>query len=128
MAEEKKKENIAPEEAAPPGPEKTPELAVGRGLDIGTCNLVSAAQSVEGQLIFRSLRNAFIDVEINDFTKKMLTKLGVQYVLHNRKMYVTGNPAFELANIFNRETRRPMASRGSSPPTKPTPCPLSGYW
>lgn len=91
------------------------DLAMGRGLDIGTCNLVSAGQKSDGTIVYRSLRNAFIDVEINDFTKKMLTKLGVQYVLHNRKMYVMGNPAFELANIFNRETRRPMASGLISP-------------
>ena len=74
-----------------------------------------AGQKSDGTIVYRSLRNAFIDVEINDFTKKMLTKLGVQYVLHNRKMYVMGNPAFELANIFNRETRRPMAAGLLSP-------------
>jgi hypothetical protein len=91
------------------------ELAVGRGLDIGTCNLVSAGRSVDGKAVYRSLRNAFIDVDVNDFTKKMLTKLGVQYVMHNRRMYVLGSPAFELANIFNRETRRPMASGLISP-------------
>jgi hypothetical protein len=95
--------------------EKGPELAIGRGLDIGTCNLVSAAQDQEGNILYRSLRNAFIDVEINDFTKKMLTKLGVQYILHQKRMYVVGNPAFELANIFNRETRRPMAAGLLSP-------------
>jgi hypothetical protein len=91
------------------------QLALGRGLDIGTCNLVSAAEKSDGNLTYRSLRNAFIDVDINDFTKKMLTKLGVQYVMHNRRMYVLGSPAFELANIFNRETRRPMASGLISP-------------
>jgi hypothetical protein len=91
------------------------QLAMGRGLDIGTCNLVSAAEKSDGNLTYRSLRNAFIDVDINDFTKKMLTKLGVQYVMHNRRMYVLGSPAFELANIFNRETRRPMASGLISP-------------
>jgi len=95
--------------------EKASTLALGRGLDIGTCNLVSASQQGDGNLTYRSLRNAFIDVDINDFTKKMLTKLGVQYVMHNKRMYVLGGPAFELANIFNRETRRPMASGLISP-------------
>jgi hypothetical protein len=101
--------------AVKPAGESGVKLAMGRGLDIGTCNLVSAAQDDKGSVHYRSLRNAFIDVEINDFTKKMLTKLGVQYVLHNKRMYVMGNPAFELANIFNRETRRPMSAGLLSP-------------
>jgi hypothetical protein len=90
-------------------------IAFGRGLDIGTCNLVSASEKLDGNSAYRSLRNAFLDVDINDFTKKMLTKLGVQYVMHNKRMYVLGSPAFELANIFNRETRRPMSSGLISP-------------
>lgn len=106
---------VAAEAAGAPVSGKKTELAMGRGLDIGTCNLVSAAQSSDGKELYRSLRNAFIDVDVNDFTKKMLTKLNVQYVMHNRRMYVLGNPAFELANIFNRETRRPMASGLLSP-------------
>jgi hypothetical protein len=116
--ESKKGKKQADDESEVHGPakqEKGPELAIGRGLDIGTCNLVSAAQDKEGNILYRSLRNAFIDVEINDFTKKMLTKLGVQYILHQKRMYVVGNPAFELANIFNRETRRPMAAGLLSP-------------
>ncbi len=105
----------AAEEGRPAEGGKGSDLAMGRGLDIGTCNLVSAAQRKDGSMVYRTLRNAFLDVEINDFTKKMLTKLGVQYVLYDRKMYVLGNPAFELANIFNRETLRPMAQGLISP-------------
>mgnify|MGYP001113734923 CR=1 FL=1 len=113
--EEKTEQKPAAEAKGTSKDEGQPQLALGRGLDIGTCNLVSAAQTEAGDLTYRSLRNAFLDVDINDFTKKMLTKLGVQYVMHNRRMYVLGSPAFELANIFNRETRRPMASGLISP-------------
>jgi len=116
--ESKKKQQGNDEGVVQGGPAKQDkglDLAMGRGLDIGTCNLVSAAQDKNGDIHYRSLRNAFIDVEINDFTKKMLTKLGVQYILHQKRMYVVGNPAFELANIFNRETRRPMAAGLLSP-------------
>jgi len=119
MVEKERKRVEEVEVEAPEGVDETlkgVELGLSRGLDIGTCNLVSAARDLKtDKIIYRSLRNAFIDVEINDFTKKMLTKLNVQYVLHNKKMYVMGNPAFELANIFNRETRRPMASGLISP-------------
>jgi len=90
-------------------------LTLGRGLDIGTCNLVSAVQMPDGNIGYRRVRNTFVDVDVNDYTKKMLTKLGVQYVSFNNKMYVVGSPAFELANVFNRETRRPMAAGLISP-------------
>lgn len=83
-------------------------LELGKGLDIGTANLVSAVQDANGNLVIRSQRNAFIDIDSDDFTRNMLTKLNVQYVVLSNRMIVIGDPAFELANIFNRETRRPM--------------------
>jgi actin-like ATPase involved in cell morphogenesis len=45
----------------------------------------------------------------------MLTKLKVPYVMHNGNMVVIGEAAFELANIFSRETRRPMKDGLISP-------------
>ncbi len=90
-------------------------LELGRGLDVGTANLVSAAQDVEGNVTIKIQRNAFIDIETDDYTRNMLTKLNVQYVVLNGRMVVVGDPAFELANIFNRETRRPMSDGVISP-------------
>lgn len=92
-----------------PSAPKGPALEFGKGLDIGTANLISAMQDREGNLYIKSQRNAFIDIDQDDFTRNMLTKLGVQYVILSNRMVVVGDPAFELANIFNRETRRPMA-------------------
>ncbi|MBI4577938.1 MAG: cell division FtsA domain-containing protein [Planctomycetes bacterium] len=83
-------------------------MELGKGLDVGTANLVSAVQDAQGNLILKSQRNAFIDIDADDFTRNMLTKLNVQYVVVNNRMVVIGDPAFELANIFNRPTRRPM--------------------
>ncbi len=104
--------------AAPPAaaaPSRGPQLELGKGLDVGTANLISAVQDKEGNLYIKSQRNAFIDIDQDDFTRNMLTKLGVQYVILNNRMVVVGDPAFELANIFNRETRRPMAHGMISP-------------
>ncbi|RME02984.1 MAG: hypothetical protein D6805_08260 [Planctomycetota bacterium] len=95
--------------------EETVELELGKGLDVGTANLISAVQDKNQQLIIKTQRNAFIDIEPDDFTRNMLTKLNVQYVVINGKMVVIGDPAFELANIFNRNTRRPMADGLISP-------------
>ena len=94
---------------------KSTGLEMGRGLDVGTANLVSSAQDVEGNVCIKIQRNAFIDIDSDDYTRNMLTKLGVQYVVIDNRMVVLGDPAFELANIFNRETRRPMADGFISP-------------
>ena len=123
-SEEKKKPEVTidfgkGETAARPSPEayagRSVELEIGKGLDIGTANLLSAVQDREGNLIIKSQRNAFIDIDQDDFTRNMLTKLGVQYVILQNRMVVIGDPAFELANIFNRETRRPMQHGMISP-------------
>jgi uncharacterized coiled-coil DUF342 family protein len=103
----------AAEPPAPPKPAFTGKA--GKGLDIGTVNLVSAEQNNEGEMELRLQRNVFIDVEITPYTKAMLTKLGVGYVVQNKRMYILGEPAFKLANVLNRHTRRPMADGLISP-------------
>ncbi len=107
-------EAAAHDSAKPAGADPS-RLAAGRGLDVGTANLVSAVEDVDGNVTLRLQRNAFIDIEADDFTRNMLTKLNVQYAIVNNKMVVIGEPAFELANIFNRETRRPMRAGMISP-------------
>jgi hypothetical protein len=94
------------------------EYELGRGLDIGTANLASAIQDVEGNVTIKIQRNAFIDIESDDYTRNMLTRLNVQYVVLDNRMVVVGDAAFELANIFNRETRRPMKDGVLSPREK----------
>lgn len=86
----------------------TTRLALGRGLDVGTANLVAAAQTVDGEVNISLQRNAFIDITPEDHTRNMLNQLGVPYVEINGNMVVVGDHAFKLANVFNRATRRPM--------------------
>lgn len=115
----------APARPKPPPPppkaeaaQETPPAAgpaLGKGLDLGTANLLSALQGPEGQTIIRVQRNAFIDIDSDDFTRNMLTKLNIQYVLVNDRMLVIGDPAFDLANVLNKETRRPMQHGMISP-------------
>ena len=90
-------------------------FAPGRGLDVGTANLVSSIQDLQGNVAIKIQRNAFIDVNADDYTRNMLTKLNVQYVVIDGRMIVVGDPAFELANILNKETRRPMKDGVISP-------------
>lgn len=90
-------------------------MAKGKGLDIGTVNLVSAQVDEEGNVVTKKERNAFIDVAVDSYTKNMLTRLKVPYVIQNKKMYVLGEPAFELANVLNKDMRRPMKDGMISP-------------
>ena len=71
--------------AAPQPPSKPPFTGkAGKGLDIGTVNLVAAEQNNEAETELRLQRNVFIDVEITPYTKAMLTKLNVGYVIQGR--------------------------------------------
>jgi len=90
-------------------------MANGKGLDIGTVNLVTAIQGSEGEIETKKQRNAFIEVDVDTYSKNMLTKLNVPYVIQNKKMYVLGDAAFELANVLNKNTRRPMKDGLISP-------------
>lgn len=91
------------------------EVSTGKGLDIGTANIVSALQNEKSGITIQMERNAFIDIKSDVYSKKMLTQLKVPYVMHNDKMIVLGDAAFELSNIFGRETRRPMRDGLISP-------------
>lgn len=90
-------------------------IALGKGLDVGTANLAAAVQNDEGGITVTVERNAFLDIPNDVYSKNMLTKLKVPYVVHNGKLIVLGEAAFELANVFGRETRRPMADGLISP-------------
>ena len=93
----------------------TTEVALGKGLDIGTANLAAAEQDASGGVTVTVERNAFLDINADVYSKNMLTKLKVPYVVHNNELVVIGESAFELANVFGKETRRPMADGLISP-------------
>ena len=94
---------------------KASNVQLGKGLDVGTANLVSAVQNDKGGITISKERNAFIDIQSDVYSKRMLTQLKVPYVMFNDKMVVLGDAAFELSNIFGRETRRPMKDGLISP-------------
>lgn len=79
------------------------------GLDIGTANFV-AAREEDGNVIVVLERDAFLDIPDNQATRQMLTNQNVQYAVIGDKLYVVGEDAFRLANVFNKSTRRPMRS------------------
>ena len=86
-----------------------------KGLDVGTMNLVGAAQTDDGAIKIKLMRHCFLDVDVSPFTKKMLLQQKVQYVEMGKKVYILGESAFELANIMNKVIRRPMKDGVMSP-------------
>jgi hypothetical protein len=89
-------------------PFTTMELELGRGLDVGTVNICAAARRKgTGQTVYNIQRNAFLDVRDDAFARKFL-KYGIDYVVRGERGYVIGDPAFELANIFDKSIRQPM--------------------
>ena len=89
----------------------------GKGLDIGTAFLV-CAENANNEIVYRSERNAFFEVAYNDFTKNILNNSKVKYIIKENKLYVVGEEALEFANIFNKDTRRPLSSGVISPKEK----------
>lgn len=86
---------------------KESNLTPGVGIDIGTMNIVSARQS-EGQVKTKRVRDAFLDLEVD--AKKSL-KMGRVTFYQNKKgqLIVLGDSALNMANLFKREVRRPLA-------------------
>ena len=80
----------------------------GKGLDIGTANILAAVRDQKGGIVVRCERNAFLDIQGDVHSRSMLTRLNVPYVVHENSLIVLGGSAFELANVFGRPTRRPM--------------------
>lgn len=84
-------------------------------MDIGTCFLVSAKQDTSNQVQVKSIRDAFIDMDNNPQVKNMMTKSGVSFIESDDKLYIVGDPAVVMANIFNKEARRPLSKGIISP-------------
>ncbi len=113
-------EQAAPIPAAVPvrteQPVQETNVTLGRGLDVGTANLLAATQDANGEIVVRRERNAFLEIPASFAgNMDMLTRLNVPYVAHRDKLYVLGDASFDLANMFGHEVRRPMQDGFLSP-------------
>jgi hypothetical protein len=85
------------------------ELQSGRGLHVGTVNLVAAAKAASmGDVVYATQRNAFLDVAADDETRRMMKQLGLGYIAQGESGYITGEAAVVLGRIFGKAPRRPM--------------------
>ncbi|MCK6459730.1 MAG: hypothetical protein L6Q95_07515 [Planctomycetes bacterium] len=98
------------------GTKASTDLQPGKGLDVGTANLLSAVRRKDGKVIVKRERNMFLEVPANvQRNRAMLTRLNVPYVSHRDRLFVLGNSSFDLANMFGSEVRRPMMDGFLSP-------------
>lgn len=78
-----------------------------KGLDVGTMNVLSARQD-GNETVFVQQRNSFVEIEYSDMADQMLSRSEVLHIRKDDKVYVVGDDALNFANIFNKESRRPM--------------------
>ncbi len=107
-------EAVVPQPSRRKGDGTAPIL--GKGLDVGTANLLSGVQTRSGNPTVLSERNMFLEIPA-EFrrNRQMLTKLNVPYVSYRDRLFVLGDSSFNLANMFGREVRRPMQDGFLSP-------------
>ncbi len=77
------------------------------GVDIGTSKIVFATKDGDKEQ-FISQQNAFIAVDYSKFTENILKQNEINYNKIDDSLVVYGDGAEILANMLNKETRRPM--------------------
>ena len=102
--------------------EELPERT-GIGLDLGTSYLVTARESRKRTVYTKNERNAFLSVRCDKVTQDLLKRLDIKYVRVNNQLYILGNAALDLANIFTREMQRSM-SQGILNPSEAESIPI----
>lgn len=78
-----------------------------KGLDVGTMNLIAAERKTEKTTLTQQ-RNSFVEIEYSEVAEKMLARSDVLYIRKDNQVYIVGEDALNFANVFNKETRRPM--------------------
>ena len=92
------------------------QLESGRGLHVGTVNLVAAAKATShGDFVYATQRNAFLDVLADPDTRSMMKQLGLGYIAQGDEGYIAGDAAVVLGRIFGKPPRRPMKAGTLSP-------------
>lgn len=77
------------------------------GLDVGTSRIV-AAQRLDRDLQFDTQLNAFVTIPFSKLTQGVLKKEHIPHLVQDDEITVYGDESERFANLFHRETRRPM--------------------
>ncbi|MBN2370387.1 MAG: cell division FtsA domain-containing protein [Vicinamibacteria bacterium] len=87
------------------------------GVDVGTSKIVVALRRTKDVDTSAQI-NAFIPVPYSRFTESTLTQNAIAHYREDDDLIVYGTAAERFANLFNAETRRPMADGMVNPKEK----------
>jgi|CXWL01.1.fsa_nt_gi hypothetical protein len=88
------------------------------GIDIGTNFVVSAVEENEAKTKYSIIRSAFLQLERITRNIKVLKNLEHAYIDTGDKLFLVGDPAVDLANMFTEEVKRPMKKGVLAPSEK----------
>jgi len=77
------------------------------GLDVGTSRIV-AAHRPDKEVNCETQLNAFVTIPFSKLTESVLKKERIPHLTHDAEITVYGDEAERFANLFHKETRRPM--------------------
>jgi hypothetical protein len=96
----------------------TKQNASAIGLDVGTSRIVTA-QRLDKTTQYQAQLNAFVTLPFSKLTQGVLKKERIPHLVQDSEITVYGDESERFANLFHRETRRPML-RGVLNPEEPT--------
>jgi hypothetical protein len=77
------------------------------GLDVGTSRIVAAYRQDKGVQCDTQL-NAFVTIPFSKLTQSVLKKERIPHLVQDPEITVYGDESERFANLFHKETRRPM--------------------
>jgi hypothetical protein len=77
------------------------------GLDVGISRIVSAHPQ-EKDVVCQTQLNAFVTIPFSKLTEGVLKKERIPHLMLDSEITVYGDESERLANLFHKETRRPM--------------------
>lgn len=89
----------------------------GIGLDVGTGFLVGAGYTDSG-ISYRSIRDAFISINKNQFNPKLFNKSNLNYIEIEDTVFIVGDDAMDFAQIRNSAAQRPLSNGILNPKEK----------
>src|ERR1700719_3345556 len=84
-----------------------PQAASAIGLDVGTSRIVTARRK-DKDIQFAKQLNAFVTIPFSKLTQGVLKKERIPHLIQDPEIIVYGDESERFANLFHKETRRPM--------------------
>src|ERR1700731_309971 len=83
------------------------QIATAIGLDVGTSRIVTARRK-DKDIQFAKELNAFVTIPFSKLTQGVLKKERIPHLVQDSEIIVYGDESERFANLFHKETRRPM--------------------